>query len=730
MPEQESLLNRVKIKDNDTKISSSTLKDYVIQKPNSTMLGFMRMKLTTYSLSGQDTTKSFNRFLKKIGEPPVITDTILISESETSISQYLRNKGYLDSEVTSSFSTENKKTNVSYSINGGRRYTIRYFYQDIPNDSAMQILSRNYEINYLQGENFDIDMLDELRNSIAQRFRYRGYYNVQKDIFEFEADTIELGGEVDIKLMLSPEYRDSSVVQAIFTKKSIDQITIYCLDDSQEAEADTAYIRNITIIYNSKSHPFMPRFLADKVSIQENSLYNEFMATRTHSNFSSISAFKYVSINFAEKQDDKLDCNIYLMPSDKYGYDLGIEANTNSGATVGVAGNVGFVDKNLFKRGEYFKIDGRVAYDLYKKDDIYKHSVSAGANMSLVVPKLFIPYLKEDFRLRYGATTKFSINYTYQTHPDFKRSIANTSMSYQWQHRRSQFGVTIFDLAYIKVDSISTAFLINNPNLRPTFEDHLVLKTMFSYSTTNNRINSEEDSYYSFRGNFSTGGNLFYLGYKAFAKNNTKDGRYNIFRTPFSQFAKADIDISYNTFISNRLRMVFHAMAGVGLPYGNASILPFEERFFAGGSNSMRGWGARMLGPGRFYSLINSYLTQNGDIKLELNTEARIKLFWVLEGAFFIDAGNIWTIKRYPDQEGGEFSLKDGKFLNEIAINYGLGLRFDFSFFLIRFDLGIKLYDPRYPEGQRWAINRNYGGGKKNRIDSPLAIQFAIGYPF
>lgn len=732
VPENESLLNRVRIKENDTKVPNSQLKSYVVQKPNSMMLGFMRVKLATYSLSGMDTTVGFNRFLRKIGEPPVILDTSLITQSRYALQQSLKNRGYLDSEVSSYFTTKSRKSNLYFRINSGRLYKIRYFHIDVPNDSAMRQLNRAYQINSFQGDDFDIDELNNLRNTIAQRFRYRGFYHVQKDVFEFAVDTIELGGGVDVKLMLASQYRDSAVVDALFSKKTIDKVTIYCFDESAESSPDTTYIRDVRVIYNSKRRPFQPRFLADKVSIKSGTLYNEFLATQTHSNFSSIPAIKYVNITFAEKEGDLLDCQVYLMPSDRYGYDIGVEANTNSGATVGVAGNVGFINKNLFRRGEYFKIDGRVAYDWHRKEESFQHAVSVGANMSLVVPKLLIPYLKEDFRLHYGATTRFAVGYNYQTHPDYRRSIANTSMTYQWQQRRSQFGVSIFNLSYIKVDSISLAFLINNPNLRPTFEDHLVLKTAFSYSTTNKRLQSDEDNFYTLRTGFATGGNLFYLGYKAFAPSQmTSDGRYEIFRTPFAQFVKADLDISYNRFVSNRLRLVMHAMAGVGLPYGNATIMPFEERFFAGGSNSMRGWGARTLGPGKYYSLINSFLTQNGDVKLELNAEARFKMFWVLEGAFFVDAGNVWTIKAYEEQEGGEFSLKNGKFLSEIAVNYGVGLRLDFDYFLIRFDLGVKLYDPRYDDPQeRWALTKRYGGGRDHRLDSPFAIQFAIGYPF
>ncbi len=733
MPQNESLLKSIKFKENNTKVSNTELHSYVLQKPNSYILGVIPFKLGVYSLSGRDTTKFLNRFLQRIGEPPVILDTNLIYDTQLSLQQALKNRGYLDAQAISHHITKRKKTKLFYTIQSGSLYKIRYFSFDIENDSATSILNQNYTINSLTGQDFDVDKLNELREDITHTFRRQGYYNVQKEMFSFIADTVRLNDNVDLKLVIPKQHRDSNVVDKIFAKKTIDNITVYCFEtlDQSELSPDTLYFDDYTIIYNSKRRIFRPTFLADKVFLKKGQLYNETVVNRTIANFNSIAAIKYVNVGFVEKEGDLLDCSIYIFPAEKYSYSLGVESNTNSGATVGAATSLGFVDRNLFHNAETFRIDTRVAYDLYRKyNEGYKHSVTAGGDVSLVIPKLLVPYFKEDFRLRHGATTKFSVNYTFQTHPDFKRSIFNTSFGYQWQRNRSQFGFDIADFSYIKVKDVSADFLRNNPNLRPTFEDHLVLKMVFNYSTTNRRVASPLRDYYSFRGRLSVGGNTLYLASMAFNRTPV-NGQYRVFNTPFSQFVKGDFDYSYNMFVSKKFRIVYHAMFGLGFPYGNADILPFEERFFAGGSNSMRGWNARTLGPGNFYSTTNSYLSQNGDIKIELNAEARFKLFWVIEGAFFIDAGNIWTVKSYSEQAGGMFSFADNKFLKDIALNYGLGFRFDFDYFLIRFDLGFKLYDPRYStESERWALSDKYGGGAGNRIDNIVALQFAIGYPF
>lgn len=314
VPQNESLLKSIKFKDNNTKVSNTELHSYVLQKPNSYILGVIPFKLGMYSMSGRDTTKFFNRFLQRIGEPPVILDTNLIYDTQLSLQQALKNRGYLDAQAASHYITKRKKTKLFYTLQSGSLYKIRYFSFDIENDSAISILNQNYTINSLTGQDFDVDRLNELRENITHIFRQQGYYNVQKEIFSFVADTVHLTDNVDLKLVIQKQYRDSDIVEKIFTKKRIDNITIYCFEDLDQSELspDTLHFNDYIVIYNSKRRIFRPTFLANKVFLKKNQLYNEVVANRTTANFNSIAAVKYVNVGFTEKESDMLDCNIYI----------------------------------------------------------------------------------------------------------------------------------------------------------------------------------------------------------------------------------------------------------------------------------------------------------------------------------------------------------------------------------------------------------------------------------
>jgi outer membrane protein assembly factor BamA len=729
VPDGKSLLNNTKIKQNETGIETSDLKGYILQKPNTYWLGLVRVRLGLYSLSRKDREKG-NSFLKKIGEEPVIFDSIVTENSKNSINQAIINKGYLNSKVDLDIVTKKKKTNLTFIINKGRQYKIRYFNFDINNDSIFALLKSRYAINSFEGEPFDVDKLNELRNNITQMLRRRGYYNVQKDAFMFVADTVQLKGQVDIKLQPKEEYSHDSISNVLFRQKTINKITIYCIAENElkkTVKYDTIQYNGYTIIYNDNKHIFTPQFLTSKILIAENQLYNERTVERTTSNLSNLQAIKYVNINFIGTDSVSLDCVVYLSPSEQYSYSVQVDGTTNAafnnaGSSFGARMNLGYIDKNIFHGGETFKLGTFASYDFYRDSirGVY-NAFSFGGEASLSLPKLLVPLVKDDARLRFGASTAFSVNYTFQQHPLYARSIATATMGYKWQQRRNtMYNFHLIDLSYINMSKADPLLFTLLPNMRHSFEDHLVLKMGLNYSTSNMSSNLAAQNYYSFRSSIQSGGNLFFFIDKA----GKAFGKDNLMNFPYYQFVKGDFDYSYNVYVNNRIRLILHTMLGIGLPYGKASVLPFEERYFAGGQNSMRGWAARQLGPGSFSNDSTNFLLRNGDIKFEMNAEVRFKLFWIIEGAAFMDAGNVWTIKKYQDQTNGVFSFKNGKFFREIAVNYGVGLRFNFSFFIFRFDLGIKLYEPGLPAGNRWYISEN------PLLNSVLEPQFAIGYPF
>ena len=773
VPEDKTLLSRVKIKKDTPELDASSLNNYVLQQPNSYMIGFMRTKLATYGLSGNDTTKWINRTLRKLGEEPVIFDSSLAEMSQNAINQAVKNKGFLNSKVT--FEVENtgkrkRQTNVTYRVFSGTPFKIGRYEIDIKDDTIKNIINRFSNRNPLEDKLFDVDLLDDNRRRIAQNLRRLGYYNVQKEHFSYTADTSLVRNYVDLKLVLQKQYINDSIAKLLFTKKKINKISIHCYSENRIFEKDyltnldTVYYNDYQIIYNQKKHIFKPKFLATKIMLSSNQTYNERMVERTNSNFGNLMAIKNVNVDFLERDSDMLDCRVFVSPSDRYGYSVGVDGTTTSNGDLGAKLNLGFADKNIFKGAEIFRLGANTSYEARREpyayvndnDTVTKnrwlHSYSIGGEASLTIPQILLPFITNDFRRRYGGSTVFSVNYLYQNIIDrYKRSIANASMSYYWQRRNSKFSFSLVDLSYVYVPYIDEKFKGRlTPLSRYSFEDHLIMRMGFGWINTNMRNDVSMQNFYTFRTSLKLAGNLFYTISKL-TNQKKDDGIYKIFKTPYSQFVKGEFDYSYNYSVNKKTKIVFHAGFGIGVPYGNASVLPYEERFYSGGANSLRGWNARSLGPGAYNSSYDIF-NQTGDIKLELNLEARFKLFWVLEGAFFIDAGNIWTIKNYPEQAGGVFLFTKknvekynainlehlqqiagdnpvvapnscAPFYEQIACSYGIGIRADFSFFLLRFDLGFKLFDPKYQSnGERWRTNLS----KNNDI----GFNFAIGYPF
>jgi outer membrane protein assembly factor BamA len=243
----------------------------------------------------------------------------------------------------------------------------------------------------------------------------------------------------------------------------------------------------------------------------------------------------------------------------------------------------------------------------------------------------------------------------------------------------------------------------------------------YSLIFTNQNLQKSKDFIY-FKFNSELAGNILYAAFKASGAEKT-DGAYELFKVSFAQYALGDIDFRYYNILNPGNKIVYRFFAGAGLPYKNSTALPFEKQYFSGGANSIRAWQVRDLGPGSYIDTTHTtYSNQTADIKLEANLEYRFKLFWVLEGALFVDAGNIWAINNNDNREGAQF--KFDRFYKDIAVGTGFGTRFDFSFFIFRFDLGIKTRDPEYPDGQKWV----FGSRQLGRND--FVLNLGIGYPF
>lgn len=408
---------------------------------------------------------------------------------------------------------------------------------------------------------------------------------------------------------------------------------------------------------------------------------------------------------------------------------------TNSAGDLGAAASVAFQHRNMFKGSETFMFKLRGAYEAVSglQSSLNQDYIELGAEATINFPRFMFPFVSSDFKRRIRATTEFGLQYNYQMRPEFTRIVASAGWSYKWgvQQQRSQHRIDLLDINYLYMPSIDQTFkedyLEKDENyiLKYNYEDRFIVRTGYSYiyNSAGRALmnNSGIGNSYTIRLNFESAGNLLYAVAKLGGMKKNASGEYTLLNIPFAQYLKGDFDFAKNLVIDNRNSLAFHFGAGIAIPYGNATMLPFEKRYFSGGANSVRGWSVRDLGPGSFPG-DNNFMNQSGDIKLDASIEYRTRLFWKFRGALFVDAGNIWTIRDYKDQPGGQFEFD--KFYKQIAVAYGLGLRLDLDFFVLRFDGGMKAINPAYEKKKdRYPIIHP-------KFSRDFAFHFAVGYPF
>ncbi len=724
------MLNKVTIKSNVPEATADHLQSYLRQTPNSRFMGMGRAKLGIYSAQDVNSNKWKDRWLRKMGEEPVIYDSLLTQTSQEQLTQELKNKGYWDATVEVSATEKNRKTDLTFVVTGNEPYRIKSYKIDIPDDSVMYYLNRRKTTLPKPGDLFDADMLATERENAAQTLRRRGYYYFQKEALKFEADSAN--HEVDITLKLQDNYsQNDSIRRQLFTKQTVSSVTIYDVEKSMSddgklnrADLDTTTIEGFTVIHSKKSC-FRPKKLISKVLVLPNRRYNESRVERTYAILNALQATKYVDINFRELGGDSLACVVVVAPSKKHSFSVDLEG-TNSAGDLGIGLGVTYQNKNAFRGAEILKVSARGSYEAMGKIGALRNAYEVGGNASIIVPEFLMPFMKTEARRRIGGTTEFSVGYNFQQRPEYKRNIANLGMKYAWNVHRTRFVFDLIDINYIYLPWISETFrsqyLTPSSSIRYSYEDHFIMRLGLGIQNSNKRTNSTAQSFYTLRSNISTAGNLLYGISNAIGQKKSDDGQYHIFNIAYSQYVKGDFDFTYNQYINKNMRLVFHGGIGVAFPYGNASIIPYEERYFSGGANSVRGWAVRTLGPGRYANSGSvDYMNQSGDIRLDLNAELRFKLFWKIYGALFVDAGNIWTIKDYEEQSGGYFQFST--FYKEIACSYGIGIRADFDYFVIRLDMGVKLYEPSgTTTSERWRTDLTW--------QNDFALHFAVGYPF
>lgn len=745
VPDGSYLLDEVKIHTDNKEIKPSDMRLYVRQNPNSKWFSTIKTQLYVYNWSGRDSTKWFNRFLRKIGDAPVIYNESEAIRSQEEIAKAVQNLGYMGASVKRTTKTKKKKLKLFYEITSGKPYIVRTLKYDISDKKIAEYLRNDSTQSMLRkGMLFDVNILDAERQRITDYLLCNGYYKFNKDYITYTADTARNTHQVDLTLHLLP-YKtyvgDTPKEHFQYKINKINFITDYDVLQSSALSSieinDSLHYNGFPIYYKDKLY-LRPKVLVDNLRFASGDLYDERNVQKTYTYFGRLSALKYTNIRFFETQNgDSTQLNCYVMLTKSKHKSISFELEgTNSAGDLGAAASVSFQHRNLFRGSETFMIKFRGAYEAisglqpgYKNHNYTEYGVETSINF----PNFLFPFLTSDFKRRIKATTEFGLQYNYQLRPEFSRTIASASWSYKWmQKQKIQHRIDLLDISYLYLPWISSQFqedYINkdkdNYILKYNYENRLIVRMGYNYSynsaggaLVNNTITTNS---YSIRAGFESAGNILYGISKMINMRKNKDGEYAILGIPYAQYLKGDFDFAKNIIIDHRNSLAFHAGIGIAVPYGNAKVVPFEKRYFSGGANSVRGWSVRNLGPGSFAGDGN-FMNQSGDIKLDASIEYRTRLFWKFRGAAFIDAGNIWTIREYENQPGGVFEFD--KFYKQIAVAYGLGLRLDLDFFVLRFDGGMKAINPKYKKAkERYPIIHP-------RFSRDFAFHFAVGYPF
>lgn len=740
IPEGEYLLDDVKVVSDDKAVKPSDISGYNRQNPNSSWFSLVKVPMHIYSLSGTDTTRRINRFIQKLGDKPVIFDEEAAERSREDMQLALHNMGYMQADVRLRKETRKKKLRLKYLVHPGPAYRISHWDYDIQDDSVRRYMAGYASQLMHEGMRFDVNTLDQERQQMTNHLQDRGFYRFNKEYVTCTADTVRGTHLVDLTFHIAPYDATSHTTHARYRIGEVNVVTDFDMTHAMRqdfARFDSLHYKGLNIFYRER--PFLkPEVLSQNIAITPDSFYSDSRLQHTRSSLGRLHAIKYTDIRFQEDAADstRLDCHVLLSRNKVNSFSAELEG-TNSAGDLGAAASLSYQNRNLFNGSELFTFKVRGAYEAvtglqgYSNENYVEYGVEASINF----PRFLFPFISAEVRQRTQATSEIGIQFNSQERPEFGRRAASVTWGYRWTYKRKwQHRVDVLDLNYVYMPWISSTFreeYLDNPEnsnsiLRYNYENLLIMKAGygFTYHSDGRESRTASNNSYSIRFNIESSGNLLYAFSHMLNATRNEDHQYTVANIAYAQYIKTDIDFTKSFRIDHRNSIVFHVGMGVAYPYGNSRILPFEKRYFSGGANSVRGWSVRRLGPGSFAGNDRNidFINQSGDIKLDLNLEYRTKLFWKLNGAFFVDAGNIWTIRDYEEQPGGAFRFDS--FYKQIAVSYGLGLRFDFDYFILRFDAGMKAVNPAYRNSKEHypLIHPDFG--------RDFAFHFAVGYPF
>ena len=741
----ETVLSEIKLTSAEKNFPAKHYSPYVRQQPNTKWFSLWKVPLGLYCLSSADSVKAkkgVSRFWRRMGEAPVVYDKALTALSAQNLTRAMRNNGYLHARTDTVVVRKKHKTKVEYQLTPGEPFYVEHLHYVFTNPAHREAFRQDSAQTLLRrGMRLDLNRLAEERNRIVKALGDRGFYGIHDGFVTFDIDTLRGSRGVALTLVCEVPMGTDSVRST--TVQHLREVRIWEDISPETPERDSTTYRGLTLFSSGKQR-LKSRLYASHINLQKGDTMRASAVRNSYADLSTLPAIAHATFKISPVPTDSsaLDCDIRVERKKPNMVGLELEG-TNTAGDLGAAASLTFSNRNMFRGSELLSLKLRGAFEAITGLEGYANEnfIEWSAEASLRFPTLLAPFVKYRIHKALKAESEAKLMYDSQDRPEFHRRVLTGAWAYRWTHLsqpRLQHRADLISVNYVYMPWISDTFRKeylegDDPYysvVRSSYENLFIMKSGYSF-TYNSRRNAAaqpaglyQTSGFQLKAGVELAGNVLYgLSKLLRTRKSPTTGNYELFGIAYSQYVKFDFDYAHSYILGEGNSLAWHVAFGYGIPYGNSNILPYEKRYFAGGANSVRGWSVRELGPGSYKGKDGKidFINQTGNLKLDLSVEWRTYLFWKLHGAFFVDAGNVWNTRSYADMEGARFRWNS--FFKELAVAYGLGVRLNFDYFILRLDAGFKAINPA-------ATGRLHYPFTQPNLRRDMAVHFAVGLPF
>lgn len=726
------------------KINNKPLKAYELYlvghaKTNRPIFFLPRTSLTIHNYCVPSGKWGPRHYIYKIFQkPPVLLEQVNPEFRLKVMKQRLAEMGHFDSDITLDvkvYGKDQKKARAKYNIFFETAYRYRkldFYNQGTRPDS---IIAASMPQSLIKpGIDYWVKDLEDERGRLSQILKNHGHYYFNSDFLLFHADTAVGEKQVDLTLVIKDEI--SKKAYNPYTLRNVD-VFVKALRKNRRKiiPNDSIFINDC--YYKSVGSPFRPKVITRPISLKPGQSYTYTDHENTLRYMQGMQAFQSVTVSFSEvdSTSNQLDVQVELVPIKPVQTGLELNFATKSNDFIGPAAIATISHMNVFRGAEQLtlQVDGGFEWQRRSKQRQYElgfNSYEIGSQLKLTIPRFLVPFNIRNQSPRYVPKTYTSIGVRRLKRVKYyAMNISQVKFGYTWRTSpKREYKLEPVSIDYLRLTETSPEFddfLVNYPQVALSFEEQLIIGSILSYTYSTNPRKKKLNTFY-YNGTLDVAGNLINGIYRVAGPSKPDSaGPNTLLGTPYAQFTKLTNDLRYYIYFTEKKQIATRLLAGIGIPYRNSEVLPYVKQYFAGGSQDMRAFYARSLGPGS-YSPPDSlqergFLDQSGDIKLMANIEYRFPITYKTYGAFFVDAGNVWLIREDESRPGGTFRFN--KFLDEIAIGSGLGIRVDIDYFVIRLDAAVPIRKPYLSGSDQWIFNNT--GFFKDFI-----LSLAVGYPF